>query len=188
MKDYIPMKIEVIWQGNPIQCTKTFKTHACQLCMKERISILRHIHKDPTSMINRRNEIYGTCRHNARFHRLDTTDMASTDESKKDERVTRRPLQPCAAKLNANQPSAVTRAMASRAKRHSPSEDQRTPEVQEEWPSATLPHHTRVEAHRRAQHEHTLPDEPQDDVDVTCFRDEDGDLLSADENYAIAYI
>ena len=54
---------------------------------KERIEILKHSKKDPNSLINSCNEIYGACRHKPKFHRY-VSRNPSTDESKKDERVT----------------------------------------------------------------------------------------------------
>ena len=101
MAKHLKMKIDILWQGNPISCVKTFSTPSCQLCMKERIFILHHSHKDPESLINKHNKIYGTCRHNPKFHWFDTTNNTSTDESKKDERVKRHPLKTCASSLNA---------------------------------------------------------------------------------------
>ena len=84
-------KFRILWQGNPISCVKTFGTRHCQLCMKERLYILRSIKKNPKKTINACNEIYGACRHNPKFHRFDTKVNASTDESDKDERVTANP-------------------------------------------------------------------------------------------------
>ena len=34
------VEMEVMWKGDPITCMKSFGTHKCSLCMRERISIL----------------------------------------------------------------------------------------------------------------------------------------------------
>jgi hypothetical protein len=78
---------KVLWQGNPINVVKTFGTPNCALCNKERLEILKQSRKDPNSLINSCNEIYGACRHNSKFHRY-ISRTPSTDESNKDERVT----------------------------------------------------------------------------------------------------
>ena len=58
----------------------------CVLCQRERQEILKQSMKDPNSIINSCNEIYGACRHNPKFHRL-RKQNPSTDESLEDERV-----------------------------------------------------------------------------------------------------
>ena len=68
----------VIWKGNPISTVKTFGTPNCMLCSKERLEILRASRADPNKLINSCNEIYGACRHKARFHRY--CKQTSTDE------------------------------------------------------------------------------------------------------------
>jgi hypothetical protein len=78
---------KILWQGNPINVVKTFGTRNCALCNKERLEILKHSMKNPKSLINSCNEIYGACRHNPKFHRYNSR-SPSTDESTKDERVT----------------------------------------------------------------------------------------------------
>jgi hypothetical protein len=77
----------ILWQGNPINVVKTFGTPNCALCNKERIEILKQSKRDPKSLINSCNEIYGACRHHPKFHRYKSR-SPSTDESIKDERVT----------------------------------------------------------------------------------------------------
>jgi GIY-YIG catalytic domain len=81
------IKCSILWQGNPISVVKTFGTPNCALCNKERIEILKQSKRDPTSLINSCNEIYGACRHHPKFHRY-THKSPSTDESIIDERVT----------------------------------------------------------------------------------------------------
>ena len=77
----------IIWQGRPISTVKTFGSRNCALCARERLEILKQSRKDPNSIINSCNEIYGACRHNPKFHRYEKQ-TPSTDESLEDERVT----------------------------------------------------------------------------------------------------
>ena len=58
------------WCGDAIQTSKRFGTWDCRLCHAERVTILKAMWKDPTLVMNSRNEIYGTCRHNAKIHKL----------------------------------------------------------------------------------------------------------------------
>ena len=60
---------KILWQGKIISLMKSFGTHNCRLCMKERLFILRTHSKDPGKLINSCNEIYGACRHKSSFHR-----------------------------------------------------------------------------------------------------------------------
>jgi GIY-YIG catalytic domain len=80
------IQCEILWQGNPINVVKTFGTPNCALCNKERLAILKQSRKNPDSLINSCNEIYGACRHNPKFHRYKSR-TPSTDESNRDERV-----------------------------------------------------------------------------------------------------
>ena len=48
--------------------------------MKERITILKYMHKQPDLLINNNSEIYGSCRHKPRFHRF-SLPSTGTDES-----------------------------------------------------------------------------------------------------------
>ena len=93
IKDYVRVKIDLLWQGNPMSCVKTFGTRACKLCSKERSAILKLTRKTPHLAINKCNEVYGACRHKPRFHRFNQSQSSdantSTDESIKDERVTK---------------------------------------------------------------------------------------------------
>ncbi len=79
--------IEILWQGNPISCVKSFRTSNCKLCTKERIAIYKHSKTHPDLLINSCNELYGACRHKPKFHRYTTTESPSADDSNKDERV-----------------------------------------------------------------------------------------------------
>ena len=90
ISDFIKIKVEILWQGNPISTVKTFGRRCCKLCARERLEILKFEAKEPGLMINKRDEVHGACRHKPRFHRFEpATTIASTDESSKDERVNR---------------------------------------------------------------------------------------------------
>ena len=86
IKNFIKVKVDIIWKGNALATAKTFGTRGCKLCAKERLAILKLLHKNPSKAINTNNEIYGACRHRPKFHRLNLT-TASTDESEWDEKV-----------------------------------------------------------------------------------------------------
>ena len=78
--------IEIIWQGNPISCIKSFKKPNCSLCNRERLEIYKAMKNDKENntnfLINSSNELYGACRHNPRFHRYCSIVPQSTDEAK----------------------------------------------------------------------------------------------------------
>ena len=74
------MDFEIIWQGNPITCMKSFGKLSCLLCMRERMEILTRAKKNPDKQINSCGEIYGACRHNPKFHRYTMNNQASTDD------------------------------------------------------------------------------------------------------------
>ena len=86
IKGLVDLKVEIIWQGNPISCVKTFGTRNCKLCTKERLEIVKTCKYYPNKIINKCNEVYGACRHKPRFHRFEQHPLASTDESGKDEK------------------------------------------------------------------------------------------------------
>ena len=79
------MKVEILWQGNPISCMKTFKKVGCKLCMMERVHILKTEKVDEKNLINTNEELFGACRHNAHFHRFIEKQIfePSTDEARK---------------------------------------------------------------------------------------------------------
>ena len=66
--------LDVLWQGNPLSCVKTFKTPKCRLCTMERLFILKLTASKKISLVNSRSEIYGACRQNPKFHRFSTDD------------------------------------------------------------------------------------------------------------------
>ena len=55
--------ISVLWQGNPISAVKSFSTHNCALCTRERLAILKASRSKPELLINSCDEIYGACKH-----------------------------------------------------------------------------------------------------------------------------
>ena len=62
-------RVEILWQGDPISCMKTFKKVGCKLCMMERVHILKAEKEDCKNLINVNEELFGACKHNAHFHR-----------------------------------------------------------------------------------------------------------------------
>ena len=70
----------IIWKGNLIAVNKSFGTKKCTLCMKEQTEILKASYSEKCTLINNNSEIYGSCRHKRRFHRL-TRNNTGTDES-----------------------------------------------------------------------------------------------------------
>ena len=63
IKNFIKVKVEILWKGNPLSCVKTFGTKHCKLCSKERMAILNLTRKHPEMAINKCNEVYGACHH-----------------------------------------------------------------------------------------------------------------------------
>ena len=66
------IEFDILWQGNPLSCVKTFQTQKCRLCTMERLFILKLGKKH--NLINRRDELYGSCRQNPKLHRFNTDD------------------------------------------------------------------------------------------------------------------
>ena len=62
-------KMKIAWHGSAVSCMETFKQLNCSLCMKERLTILKMLKKDPKKLVNSRSEICGACRHRTKFHR-----------------------------------------------------------------------------------------------------------------------
>ena len=85
VKDFVKVKVEILWQGNPLSCVKSFGTRDCKLCAKERYAIIKSTRENPKLAINKCNEVHGACRHKPRFHRFDHSGNAnsSTDESER---------------------------------------------------------------------------------------------------------
>ena len=59
-------EFSIVWLGNPVVTCKRFDTYRCLLCDRERIAIINASLKG-TKIINKNNEIYGSCRHKAKF-------------------------------------------------------------------------------------------------------------------------
>ena len=77
-------KIDILWQGNPISCMKSFGKLNCSLCMNERLQILKAQKSEKFSktkkLINSSRELCGACRHKSKFRRYRFRDPPSTDE------------------------------------------------------------------------------------------------------------
>ena len=64
------INFSILQSGNPLSVSKTFGKEECLPCSKERRIIVENIQELGKSIINRRSEIYGKCRHNAHFYRF----------------------------------------------------------------------------------------------------------------------
>ena len=67
------VRVNVLWKGNPVGCSKSFGTVHCRLCMKERIFLLKNLHKLPTLLLNNDIGIHRDCNcvQKMRFHHLE---------------------------------------------------------------------------------------------------------------------
>ena len=82
------MTIDTLWKDNPISCTNTFGKLNCTLCMKERLHMLKALEdEEKTRLINSNKELYGTCRHNLKFHRYTYYTISTDDGQLGPERV-----------------------------------------------------------------------------------------------------
>ena len=70
------MTFKVTNQLNPIDEMKTFTRPNCNLCVQERLKILKKLREKRVTVMNKNSEIYGTCRHKTTFHRF----CLSTDD------------------------------------------------------------------------------------------------------------
>ena len=57
----------VVNQLNPIGAMKTFTKPNCNLCMEERLTILKMLPDKRVTIMNKNSEIYGACRHKTSF-------------------------------------------------------------------------------------------------------------------------
>ena len=64
------MRFKVIKQLNPIGAMKIFTKHNCNLCMQERLTILKMLREKYVTVMNKSLEIYRACRHKTTFHRF----------------------------------------------------------------------------------------------------------------------
>ena len=76
--------MEVLWHGNPISTVKTFGTNHCILCNQEPLQLFKRMKTTPGTLINKKDELFGACRHKPKFHRFHTAatqSNSSTDEA-----------------------------------------------------------------------------------------------------------
>ena len=59
---------KVVKQINLIGAMKTFTKPNCNLCMEERLTILKNLRDKRVTIMNKNSEIYGACRHKTCFH------------------------------------------------------------------------------------------------------------------------
>ena len=71
------MVCKVVKQLNPIGAMKTFTKLNCNLCMQERLKILKKICDKRVTVMNKHSEIYGACWYKTTFHRF----LLSTDDT-----------------------------------------------------------------------------------------------------------
>ena len=64
------MTFRLINQLNPIGAMKTFTKPNCNLCMQERLTILKKRRDKRVTVMNKNSEIYGACRHKTTFHKF----------------------------------------------------------------------------------------------------------------------
>ena len=64
------MTFKVLKQLNPIGAMKTFMKPNCNLCMQERLTILKNIRDKRVTVMNKNSDIYGACRHKTTFHQF----------------------------------------------------------------------------------------------------------------------
>ena len=71
------MTFKIIKKLNPIGTMQTFTKPNCNLCMKERLTILKKLCAKRVTVMNKNPEIYGACRHKTTFYRF----FLSTDDT-----------------------------------------------------------------------------------------------------------
>ena len=71
------MTFKEINQLNPIGAMKIFTKPNCNLCMQERLTIMKELCEKRVTVMNTNLDIYGACRHKNTFHRfcLSTDDL-----------------------------------------------------------------------------------------------------------------
>jgi hypothetical protein len=47
VKDFVKIKVDILWQGDPLSCLQTFGTRACKLCLKEQYAIIKLMRETP---------------------------------------------------------------------------------------------------------------------------------------------
>ena len=68
IRKYMPFK--VVNQLNPIGAMKKSTRPNCNLCMEERLRILKNIREKCVTIMNMNSETYGACRQKTTFHRF----------------------------------------------------------------------------------------------------------------------
>ena len=70
------MTFKVVTQLNPIGAMKKFTKPNYNICMQERLTILKKLREKRVTVMNKNLEIYGACRHKTTFRRF----CLSTDD------------------------------------------------------------------------------------------------------------
>lgn len=70
-------EISILWKASTLSCNKSFTDWDCRLCQQERVTIFKLQHltgrRNFRHIINKSNEMFGTCKHRPKFHRLIAT-------------------------------------------------------------------------------------------------------------------
>ena len=64
------MMFKVIKKINPIGATETFTKPNCNICMKERLTILKNLRDKRVTVTNKNLEMYRACQHKTNFHQF----------------------------------------------------------------------------------------------------------------------
>ena len=87
------VNVEVLWKGDPINCSNSFGEVKCKLCMMEKIFIFKNNCKHPRLILNRGYGIHSecSCRKRKKFHILEnrlvnTPCLHCTDEGNPERR------------------------------------------------------------------------------------------------------
>ena len=64
------LDVNILWQGERIQCMKTARTRDCRICMKERMTIMQSLRDDKYKVINDNSDIYSSCKCQSGFHKF----------------------------------------------------------------------------------------------------------------------
>ena len=70
------MMFKVVKQPHTIRAMKTFTKPNCNICMEERLSILKNLRDKHVTFMNKNLDIYGACRKKTALHQL----LLSTDD------------------------------------------------------------------------------------------------------------
>ena len=75
---------EIIYKANPLSAVKTYGSNTCRICMVERMEILKESCRNQWKLLNRRGEIYSTCKYNVYFHQYVRSTEELTGRGKKE--------------------------------------------------------------------------------------------------------